>query len=478
MTSQFPTEGAGPKLRTSCDRCQLSKVRCSRGKPSCWRCSQSGVECVYSPLRKTGRPPKNSDGSSGSCSPRHQRRDKSAARRGSSNTARSDSPRRGSVQRGRPPLPQEGGAGRHSHASAHSLYRRNDTSVTGPVWHTGMDAMVSREPSMEHAALLSLPMMQVGGNFSSLSVADLVPDINMWTMHSMPELDLHDAHADAGLQPLAGTHSDEEASQFLGGAMLTPLTTAAQDTHHGTGYHGLQAREGGFFSSLESSAVASSADDGATTGTYFPIQTPVTSSPSYTTTSHTSSTPISPDERRRPEKPPRSCARDDATCHRALSDMLIKLGDLDPGTTGGSGNDGRRETLPSLEALLGIERELRGRARAAMGCRRCVDRPSGQNLVMVTAMALDSLLVLFERQGRREEEGEPAADRVVRCCDDVLALLAELDLLACSVMQGVNSVIYKHKSEDLYNRACQLSSRFLCQLAPGMHDSDLTLLYE
>lgn len=49
-----------PGLRTSCDRCQVAKVRCSRSKPACWRCSQSGQECVYSPLRRTGRPRKRS----------------------------------------------------------------------------------------------------------------------------------------------------------------------------------------------------------------------------------------------------------------------------------------------------------------------------------------------------------------------------------------------------------------------------------
>jgi Fungal Zn(2)-Cys(6) binuclear cluster domain. len=48
-----------PGLRTSCDRCQASKVRCTRSKPSCWRCSQSGQECVYSPLKRTGRPRRN-----------------------------------------------------------------------------------------------------------------------------------------------------------------------------------------------------------------------------------------------------------------------------------------------------------------------------------------------------------------------------------------------------------------------------------
>jgi len=46
------------RVRTACDRCQGSKVRCSRGKPACWRCYQNGQQCVYSPFRKIGRPSK------------------------------------------------------------------------------------------------------------------------------------------------------------------------------------------------------------------------------------------------------------------------------------------------------------------------------------------------------------------------------------------------------------------------------------
>ena len=48
------------KYHTSCDHCLTSKVKCSRTKPVCGRCSQSGQRCVYSPFRRIGRPPKMS----------------------------------------------------------------------------------------------------------------------------------------------------------------------------------------------------------------------------------------------------------------------------------------------------------------------------------------------------------------------------------------------------------------------------------
>lgn len=54
-----PTQrGNGIRLRTSCDACQNLKVRCSQDKPSCRRCSKNGLDCVYSPLRRMGRPKK------------------------------------------------------------------------------------------------------------------------------------------------------------------------------------------------------------------------------------------------------------------------------------------------------------------------------------------------------------------------------------------------------------------------------------
>lgn len=45
-----------PKLKDSCDRCSSSKVRCTKGKPSCARCDKLGYTCFYSPARRVGRP--------------------------------------------------------------------------------------------------------------------------------------------------------------------------------------------------------------------------------------------------------------------------------------------------------------------------------------------------------------------------------------------------------------------------------------
>ncbi|KAI1163980.1 hypothetical protein F5B18DRAFT_289635 [Nemania serpens] len=44
------------KLRTSCDRCALLKVRCTKQRPSCERCAKATEPCVYTPYRWKGRP--------------------------------------------------------------------------------------------------------------------------------------------------------------------------------------------------------------------------------------------------------------------------------------------------------------------------------------------------------------------------------------------------------------------------------------
>ncbi|KAH7044062.1 hypothetical protein B0J12DRAFT_578216 [Macrophomina phaseolina] len=44
------------KFRLACDTCQRSKIRCDQERPACRRCVKKGIECVYSPARRAGRP--------------------------------------------------------------------------------------------------------------------------------------------------------------------------------------------------------------------------------------------------------------------------------------------------------------------------------------------------------------------------------------------------------------------------------------
>lgn len=44
------------KLRSSCDGCSSSKVRCEKQHPSCFRCQELGQVCIYGKSRRRGKP--------------------------------------------------------------------------------------------------------------------------------------------------------------------------------------------------------------------------------------------------------------------------------------------------------------------------------------------------------------------------------------------------------------------------------------
>jgi len=44
------------KLRATCDRCASAKLRCEKQHPVCRRCEHLGLDCVYGPSRRKGKP--------------------------------------------------------------------------------------------------------------------------------------------------------------------------------------------------------------------------------------------------------------------------------------------------------------------------------------------------------------------------------------------------------------------------------------
>ena len=44
------------KLRSTCNQCALSKVRCNKRKPVCQRCETHDFDCVYDRSRRRGKP--------------------------------------------------------------------------------------------------------------------------------------------------------------------------------------------------------------------------------------------------------------------------------------------------------------------------------------------------------------------------------------------------------------------------------------
>lgn len=59
QTKQSRSDSLNEKLRSTCDCCASSKVRCNKQKPSCQRCKFLKLDCVYGPSRRKGRPGSN-----------------------------------------------------------------------------------------------------------------------------------------------------------------------------------------------------------------------------------------------------------------------------------------------------------------------------------------------------------------------------------------------------------------------------------
>ncbi len=52
---QQQQQQARKRLKDTCNSCALSKVKCSRDRPSCTRCEDRGIYCYYSPSQRSGR---------------------------------------------------------------------------------------------------------------------------------------------------------------------------------------------------------------------------------------------------------------------------------------------------------------------------------------------------------------------------------------------------------------------------------------
>ncbi|KAL6715293.1 hypothetical protein ACLMJK_007558 [Lecanora helva] len=55
-TDSNPNSRKDAKLRATCDACKDAKVRCNRDVPTCYRCRNQKLKCVYNPSQRMGRP--------------------------------------------------------------------------------------------------------------------------------------------------------------------------------------------------------------------------------------------------------------------------------------------------------------------------------------------------------------------------------------------------------------------------------------
>ncbi|BCS04011.1 Zn(II)2Cys6 transcription factor domain-containing protein [Aspergillus luchuensis] len=545
-TTTTITTTNGPKLRTACDNCQLSKVRCSRGKPSCWRCSQSGVQCVYSPLRRTGRPPKNSDNNAA------MRREKATSIQSSTTNpsqnrtprdiiTRDASPDRTSFRRH---PPQDAIAANDAPTTCSPVRLQQPPTDLAASSAAPGGAILARHPmgnaqsqELTQNPALSMANLHMGAStidFSDLDM-DLDLDSGIWAVPAMSDLAMDYSQGTIDPTAMTSSETDEMGHITLGSVLSSPST--AFDPHEPRGCaHRAQNNPPttllsglGALSTTMSTVmpISSVSEEIAETG----MASPPPSAPTTASSSHHVSSlsgarnrSVGPGTRERASDRP--CSQD-GTCYKALSGLLAKLGDFDLSPA---------EAM-QLDGLLCIDRELQNKVRMALDCGHCTEMPSNQNLLMIIYMSLDSLLALFEKQQRQHKDSSGSAngynnrssstataaivaaaaprrhlvshsrlpssrfpheksddtssrrlrqfpwteqslvvgsflvDDVVKASflqrlvldyiDNVLSILAELERMADKIMKGVNCMISRQKSDDIYKRLYFLRARLL-----------------
>ncbi|TQW03434.1 hypothetical protein IF2G_09163 [Cordyceps javanica] len=149
--------------------------------------------------------------------------------------------------------------------------------------------------------------------------------------------------------------------------------------------------------------------------------------------------------------------------------------------------------------MLVMNMELQERVQMTINCCRCLGETSNQNLVAIihVSLSVGSLLPLFERQQQQHHEtmeryargqvqfscndqylimrslsAVDVARRSVRrsrvqeyCRNVISTILTEFNMLAGAIMQGVNSIFYKHRTRDIHRRARNLSATGRLHLA-------------
>ena len=384
------------RLRTSCDRCQAAKVKCSRAKPSCWRCSQGGQQCVYSPLRRTGRPKTSStsgasvqdDGEEGSCQ---------------QNNAQKNTNDSGWHER-----KQQQQSGHYSFLAGLAEVaspKEIDTALAhNEMWQSG-----STVPQPDLHQLLDVAQMHPNDimldfQTSGFDIQDIAPDLEAFdpnlslggtvSPRNMTDNRLHSSTAsshswNSGLWnfPTANDASSDcpappPTSMPFSGEMsvsrdeLTSGTNAAKEPDASLTTSSNQASEqAGLLSQVNNRSPTVSS----------PVSHSVFAQPQPTPTESTASSESALPGLVQPSSHPDP--RHSSDCHSALSQIMALLNEDRPEGEG-----------MSLDKLLGLDRELHGTIKRVLACRRCMEKSSNQTMIMLMFMALDTLLCLFEKQ--------------------------------------------------------------------------------
>ncbi len=389
------------RLRTSCDRCQAAKVKCSRAKPSCWRCSQSGQQCVYSPLRRTGRPKISStsgtsvqdDGEEGS-----RQQNKAQKRKNDS----------GWHQRQQQQEQQQQQYGDHSFlaglAEVASPKEMDTALAQSGMWQSGSTVL---QPDLHQ--LLDVAQMHPNDiildfQTSGFDIQDIAPDFEAFDPNltlggtapprNMSDNGLHSSTA-SSLSWSSGFWNCSTVNDASPDCPAPPPTSMPFSEEMSVSWDDFRSRTNAA-TEPDASLTTSSNQASEQAGLLSQVNNRPPTVPSLVSHSvfaqpqPTSIESTASSESAMPGLVQTSSHPDprrSSDCYSALSEIMALLSEDRPEGEG-----------MSLDKLLGLDRELHGTIKRVLACRRCMEKSSNQTMIMLMFMALDTLLCLFEKQ--------------------------------------------------------------------------------
>ena len=389
------------RLRTSCDRCQAAKVKCSRAKPSCWRCSQSGQQCVYSPLRRTGRPKTSStsgtsvqdDGEEGS------RQQNKAQKR------KIDSGLHQRKQQQQQQQQQYGDDSFLAGSAELASPKEMDTALAqSEIWQSGSTVLQPDLHQLLDVAQMHPNDIMLDFQTSGFDIQDIAPDFEAFD----PNLALGATASPRNMSENRLQSATDSSSSWSSGLWNRPTATDASTDCPALTPTSMQSSDERSVSRddfrLRTNA-ATEPDASLTTSSNqaseqagllsqinnrpptvpSPVSHSVFAQPQPTSTESTASSQSTMPGLGQTSSHPD--ARHSSDCYSALSQIMALLSEDRPEGEG-----------MSLDKLLGLDRELHSTIKRVLACRRCMEKSSNQMMIMLMFMALDTLLCLFEKQ--------------------------------------------------------------------------------
>lgn len=446
MASNSTPASNGPRLRTACDACQAYKVKCSRGKPSCWRCSENGTPCVYSPLRRTGRPPKRAS------TVRPSGRDGKTSDSASNRPSRQENEARAHESPAQPgerqppwitPQPSPPSQLFRQEQSERDAARVTTSGPGGALFPSAsgeamegttvssqiQDNQANSRPEDDRAfqgSMNDLPADDFSLDTSSLGL-DMTFD-NSDLLPAMLDFDPSDSNAGLLASEAAAYAPQADGSRAYEASRPNVATNRERLLSANFAFHtdillGESSTDQLPTSPISPRASSTSSCNVASNGAtgqinFLPlddnIHTP-TSCPLPTFWDLNTFAPAQTPRQARAysigggirtdPNHGREASMQVCTCYQALSTFLGKTGVYDSGDEG--------DDCVSLDTLLELNREIQATAQSVLHCRRCMKMSNSQNIFMLIYMALDNLLHLFEKQQLTKWHATPVATKLV-----------------------------------------------------------------